>query len=326
MARKFFMGVCHPRQRFDLMKQAGVEWLRVDAPFPFEGNMGSVSESFRGFAQRLRDWGRQGFKVMGVTPYPCGWQVDVGELGSPKFLGAYEEACRFMANELAEVVLGWQICNELNLEMFRRPLTEQQAIDYAKRGGAGVKIGNPNALVGVNMAGFGESALRMYEQLYPNDTVELDYVGTDGYFGSWEAGGPENWPEKLALLHERTKKSIIVQEFGYSSSGEVMTAEEKEKQSNPHQLKKWRHGWREGHTPEIQAEYLEMAYQIFIDTPTVLGAIWYCWSDHERCWQCGAPDCPCETAWGLADLQENPKPAYHTFAKVSEKLKSSGQL
>ena len=118
MEKKLFMCVCHPRQRFDLMKQAGVEWLRVDAPFPFAEKMGNVSESFIRFAQQLQDWGRKGFKVMGVTPYPRGWKVDIGELGSPEFLDVYEEACRFMAGELAEVVLGWQICNELNLEMF----------------------------------------------------------------------------------------------------------------------------------------------------------------------------------------------------------------
>lgn len=316
----FFMGVCHPRKRLDLMKQAGVQWLRCDMPFPFEGEVGKASQRFRNFHSQVSAWSREGFRVMGVTPYPRGWQVDAGAPGSAGFLDIYQEACRFLAQEFGDMVPGWQICNELNLESFRHPLTEEQAIAFAKSGGLGVKRGNSSALVGVNMAGFGESALRMYSELYPNDEVEFNYVGTDGYFGSWQAGGPEDWHQKLALLHEKTGKPIIIQEFGYASRGEVMTAEEKASGKSPHELKKWGNGWREGHTPDVQAAYLEEAYNVFINTPTVLGAIWYCWSDHERCWNCGAPDCPCETAWGLVDVNEVPKPAYYAFSRVAEKL------
>ena len=316
----FFIGVCHPRKRLDLMNQAGVQWLRCDVPFPFEDKVGNVSQHFKDFHNQVSIWNKAGFKVMGVTPYPRGWKLDAGETGGTKFLEIYKEACRFMAQELGDMVPGWQISNELNLELFRHPLTEEQAIAFAKYGGAGIRQGNASALVGVNMAGFGESALRMYAELYPNNEVEFSYVGTDGYFGSWEDGGPDDWHEKLAILHEKTGKPIIVQEFGYASKGEVSTPEEKASGKDNHELKKWSYAWREGHTPDVQAEYLEETYSIFMKTPTVLGAIWYCWSDHEKCWNCGAEDCPCETAWGLVDVNEVPKPAYHAFSRIAKRL------
>ncbi len=313
-----FMGVCHPRKRLDLMKEAGVQWLRCDMPFPFEGKVGNASQGFRSFYDQVSTWHQAGFKVMGVTPYPRGWKVDAGTPGSKEFLDIYEKACQFLASELGDMVPGWQISNELNLESFRHPLTEEQAIAFAKHGGAGINQGNPSALVGVNMAGFSESALRMYAELYPNDMAEFNYIGTDGYFGSWENGGPDEWHEKLSLLYEKTGKPIIIQEFGYASKGKVKTPEERAKDN--HEVKKWGYAWSDGHTPEVQAEYLEETYKIFMDTPTVLGAIWYCWSDHEKCWNCGAEDCPCETAWGLVDVNEVPKPAYHAFSRMAKKI------
>lgn len=314
----FFMGVCHPRKRLDLMKDAGVQWLRCDMPFPFEDKVGNVSQNFRDFYNQVSVWNQAGFKVMGITPYPRDWKIDAGIPGSEKFLEIYKDACQFLASEFDDMVPGWQISNELNLELFRRPLTEEQAIAFAKYGGAGIMQGNSSALVGVNMAGFGDSALRMYAELYPNKMVEFNYIGTDGYFGSWENGGPDEWHEKLKLLYEKTGKPVIIQEFGYASKGEVKTPEERG--IDNHKAKKWAYAWRNGHTPEVQAEYLEETYNIFINTPTVLGAIWYCWSDHERCWNCGAEDCPCETAWGLVDVNEVPKPAYHAFSRIAKKL------
>ena len=34
----------------------------------------------------------------------------------------------------------------------------------------------------------------------------------------------------------------------------------------------------------------------------------------------GSPDCPCETAWGLVDRKERPKPAYHAFKEGIRRL------
>ena len=34
-----------------LMREAGVEWLRIDVPFPFEGKVGRVSRCFQSFVK-----------------------------------------------------------------------------------------------------------------------------------------------------------------------------------------------------------------------------------------------------------------------------------
>ena len=159
---------------------------------------------------------------------------------------------------------------------------------------------------------FKTKARKILKDYVPNISKEMmDGIVNDSW-NHFERHGTE--------LTEKAGKSIIIQEFGYASRGDVMTPAEKASGKSPHELKKWGHGWREGHTPDIQAAYLEETYRIFMDTSTVLGAIWYCWSDHERCWNCGAPDCPCETAWGLVDTDEAPKPAYHAFSRVARKL------
>lgn len=339
----FYLGVSHPlrytdegdvaredegrlARRLALMRACGVGWILCDMPFPFEGGSGgarfkTTTEAFRHFVELVSRWTDAGFKVLGVSPYPAGfeggWKVDLGKPGSSRFLRTYGEACRFLAQEFGGAVSAWLVANQLNLERFRRPLTEKQALAFLKRGGAGLKRGNPSALVGVNMFGFGESALRMYSALYPNDEVDFDYVGTNGFFGTFDPGGPTEWHGKLALLGETTGKPVIVLEFGYASAGDVMVPAERASGRTHHEFKKLPHVWRLGHTPENQAAYLEEAFWIFTNTPSVLGAFWFSWSDREKCWNCGQADCPAGTANGLVDVNEEPKPAYLAFARVA---------
>ena len=66
----------------------------------------------------------------------------------------------------------------------------------------GIREGNPNARVGVNMAtGHVASADCMYRALYPSNTVKWDFVGVDAYYGTWEPGGPEKWRETIDRIH-----------------------------------------------------------------------------------------------------------------------------
>jgi hypothetical protein len=333
------LGVCHPRQRLDCIREAGLGWVRLDVPFPWRGRMGQSRAEYQSFRERLQAIGAAGLRVMGIAPYPRGWELpEAGAPGSAAFLEVYRQACTFLAADLRPWVGAWQVANEMNLELFRQPLTEPQALDYLRAGAVGLRAGNQDALVGVNMAGFGPAALRMYEQLYLSPrsggegtagrrdaAAELDYVGTDGYFGSWEAGGPDAWPAQIERLATLTARPVIIQEYGYSSAGAVMTAAERAAGSDPHRLKKWAHGWapagaRPAHTPEMQALYASQCLERFAADPRVRGIFWYCWSDHERCWQCGASDCPCETAWGLVTTDEREKPAYAAYREAVRRL------
>jgi hypothetical protein len=307
--------------RLEAMRRAGVQWILCDVPFPFEDRIGRTSAAYAGFAGLIASWNAAGFKVLGVTPYPAGfaagWKIDAGRPGSRRFMKTYEEACRFLARELAPGVSTWLVANQLNLERFRRPLSERQALEFAARGGAGLKSGSPSAQVGVNMFGFDEAALRMYAALYPNRAVEFDYVGTNGFFGTFDPGGPREWVPKLALLRALTARPAIVLECGFASRGEVMVPAERASGVTHHVLKKLPHVWGAGHTPEVQARYLEEAFWVFSCVPGVLGAFWFCWSDRRTCWNCGQADCPAGTSNGLVDVDENPKPAYEAFARAS---------
>ena len=324
--RDVMLGVCHPRTRLDLIREAGLGWVRADVPFPWHTAMGQLRPEYVAFRERAQTWARAGLRLMGITPYPRGWDVpEAAAPGSPAFLDCYREACAFLARDLAALCPAWQVCNEMNLEMFRRPLDEPQALAYLQAGAAGLRAGDPQAQVGVNMAGFGAAAMRMYEALYGAAGAGLDYVGSDGYFGSWEAGGPDEWPAQIDRLTAVTGRPVVIQEYGYSSAGGVMTEAERAGGAGPHKLKKWAHGWTPtgaapAHTPEVQAAYAVRCLEIFAADPRVRGVFWYCWSDHERCWQCGAPDCPCETAWGLVTTDEREKPAYGAYRDAVRRL------
>jgi len=307
--------------RMQMMRACGIQRILCDVPFPFAGEVGTVSETFTGFKTLIDKWHDAGFDVLGVTPYPAGfedgWDESGGEPGSDAFYATYERACEFLARELAGGVGTWLIANQLNLDRFRRPLDEDGAIHFMLAGGAGVKRGSPSALVGVNMFGFDAGALRMYAKLYPNPRVEFDYVGSNGFFGTFDPGGPEQWHGKLAILRAITRKPVIVLECGYVSRGEVMVPQERAGPKTHHELKKLPHVWGSGHTPEEQARYLERVFWAFKNTPDLLGAFWFAWTDRPKCWNCGQSDCPAGTANGLIDLDGNPKPAYHAFARAA---------
>ena len=46
-------------------------------------------------------------------------------------------------------------------------------------------------------------------------------------------------------------------------------------------------------------------------------------SQASPCPQCGKPDCPAETAWGLVDLAGKPKPSYFAFKDGVRRLRAA---
>jgi hypothetical protein len=68
---KFITGVCHPGQRLDLIREAGMDWVRIDVPFPYpKGQWGQWGEPYLQFRQKCRDYGAKGLRVMCVSPFP----------------------------------------------------------------------------------------------------------------------------------------------------------------------------------------------------------------------------------------------------------------
>jgi hypothetical protein len=330
----------YPNADTDLMKDAGIGWVRQGFNYPFVDEVGGeTTDAYQEAKANAQAWVEKGFRVMGVTPLlGIGKREpdDAGRLqmvwhdrvpaymdapGSEAFLRHYRELCRFLAQDLHGLVDMWQIANELDITIFAGPLNPREASDLILSGARGLKMGDPGLIVGTNTAG-SEKAYFLYGRLHAEQEGLIDYCGVDAYYGTWQAGGPGLWSDRIAELYALTETPVLINEWGYSSTGGLLTEEERETQPYVCQYKKWYHAWDEGHTPEVQGKFVEQAFEGFHEQrDKLLGLFFYRWEDQETCWQCGAPDCPAETAWGLVGVDQAPKPAYHAFKAGVEQLK-----
>ncbi|MFP4104987.1 MAG: hypothetical protein ACLFVU_02760 [Phycisphaerae bacterium] len=327
----------------NLMKQAGITHLRQGFGYPWAKTAGGEPAE-RYVNARAAAVGRreQGFELMGITPLfghgvrePVGpggklelvWKPStpawMGEYGSDEFIENYEMVCRFLAEQTRGVVDLWQIANELDLNLFAGPLKPAGACELILAAARGLKAGNPDCTVGHNCAGT-EMAYFFCGRLFADADTPLDYCGIDGYYGTWDSGGPNSWAGRIAELYELTGKPVLINEWGYSSAGGVMTQDEAASEPWPCELKKWRFGWDGGHTPQVQAEFVRQAFAAFRQhREKLMGLFFYRWEDQAKCWQCGQPDCPAETAWGLVDRNNRPKPAWQAFAAGVRELRET---
>jgi len=316
----------------ELLREAGIGWVRHGFGVPFADAVGGeLTEQYRERKRQAEAFAAQGLRLMGVSPGPgiglrepdskgdlqLTWHTHMpewfGPLGSDQFLRNYQAVCEWLARDLRGIVSAWQIANELDIEQFAGPLTAEQACDLIERGARGFKKTDPALVVGHNPAG-SERAYYFFDRLFQREDALLDYCGVDGYFGTWQAGGPANWTERVAELHELTGTPVLVNEWGFSSAGGAATDEQKRSGLSVCDMKTWYHTWGSGHTPEGQAEFVAAAFDAFrSQRSALLGVFFYRWENQEKCWQCSAPDCPAETAWGLVDLDGNPKPSFHAF-------------
>jgi len=329
----------------DLMKAAGIGWIRVDFPFPFVDHIGgTLSPEYIEARETARTWASKGVSLVGVTPLPGigKFQPDpagqmrmqwtdffpawMGAPGADNYYRAYGEVCSFLAHDMCGMVQAWQIANELDIPQFAGPLNLRQASELVVYGALGLKMADCELLVGTNSAG-SPMSYYLFGRLYADRRVNLDYCGVDQYYGSWQAGGPDLWAARIAELFAITETRILVNEWGFSSAGEVMSAEEQRaflSGTAACQFRKWGHTWGAGHTRPNQAEYVRQAFDSFIaHKEKLIGLSFYRWEDQETCWQCGSPECPIETAWGLVDVANQPKPAYEAFREGVERLRKS---
>lgn len=339
---EIFIGTsAYPSSNVSLLQEAGIRWVRQDFPFPFEDHLdGNLSPSYAKVKSEAQEWNTKGMRLMGVTPLygiarqkpdkngilRTTWQDQypawMGALGSVEFIENYRSICEFLARDLKGIVQMWQILNELDISIFAGPLNPRQACDLILAGAHGLKTGNSELIVGTNTAG-SDKAYYLYGRLHALGEGLLDYCGVDGYYGTWAPGGPEDWSARIAELYALSGVKVLVNEWGYSSAGGLLS--EEERRSNPYvcQYKKWYYAWDGGHTPEVQAEFVRQAFDSFYDQrDKLLGVFFYRWEDQATCWQCGAPDCPAETAWGLVTQDQTPKPAFYTFKAGAARLQS----
>jgi hypothetical protein len=208
---KHIMGICaytYSDPDYVLMKQAGIEWIRVGFTYPFKDQLyGELNPRFLETVEHVKMLSKNGFKIMGVTPLTGSYRFNkilgksvwhpelpewAGTYDSDRYYEAYREGCKVMGKQTAGLVQLWQVSNEMDIRIFRGPMAIKQAARFLKEGSLGVKEGNPEAETSINPAGLGTDGRWLFENLYAKSRKIFDYAGIDGYFGSWSPGSPES--------------------------------------------------------------------------------------------------------------------------------------
>ena len=223
-ARGFLRGVCHPDENYALLREAHLQWVRFDIPFPFTAN-GGESESYRAFKDRCRGYAERGFSVMAVTPFPHAFVRNGVDPRTPEGEARVREIAAFLARDLQGLVGGFQISNEMGLPKFTLPLTLDEAARFIGIQAETMYPLRGNLLIGYNSAG---PEAKLHTLLRPYHRY-CDYVGIDVYLGCF-AGLPGLmgiFESLLRYLWALTGKPVILQEFGYIGSGEPKTKAQK---------------------------------------------------------------------------------------------------
>ncbi|MGO9241566.1 MAG: hypothetical protein ACLQBJ_12215 [Bryobacteraceae bacterium] len=317
---------------YQMIKDAGIGWVRLGFEFPFEDKIGGkLSDKFLKNLDEARKVKTFGLRIMGVTPLAgimayeekdkkTAWRPHIpawaGSIDSDIYYDTYEKGCEELGRQTKGLVDMWQVSNEMDIDVFRGPLSVEQAERFMLAGARGLKKGNPEAKADINPAGL-EGGERIFRDIYSKPDNPFDYAGIDGYFGSWSPGGPQDWIPVIEKIHGITGKPVLINEWGYSSiegSGKPLNR----KVGNPVcEKQKWNNVWGEGHTPEGQAAYAAIALKIFGTYPDVVGCFFYDWGDDAVCYHCGRKNCPGECGWGMTDPQGKPKPAYGVFKTLA---------
>jgi len=180
----------------------------------------------------------------------------------------------------------------------------------------GLKAVNPKLMVDINPAGL-KNGEQLFRDLYSKPGSPFDYAGIDGYFGSTQSGGPEEWIPLIDRIYEMTSKPVLINEWGYSSLAGSGVPLNRKVGISVCENQAWKLAWRKEHSPEEQAAFVEMGMKIFATYPHVAGAFFFEWNDNPICPHCGTKGCPMECGWGLVDSEGRPKPAFYAFKSAA---------
>ncbi len=212
----FIKGICHPGTEYNLMVEAGIKWARFDTPYPFDQN-GNISPAYESYKARCVALANHGIKSFGISPYPRTFLAYGIDPRCEEGLKKCEEICEYISRDLAGLVDGWQITNEMYVIEFRAPLTHSETLPFIIACGKGLRKGNPGALIGHNSAC---AEWKPYNNSMKAE-IGLDYVGLDCYAGTWWGGGPKSFKEEIQKAHELGELPVILQEFGFASLGDI---------------------------------------------------------------------------------------------------------
>lgn len=350
----FLKGICHPCGEVAGLLEAGLQWIRIDVPYPFNAD-GTWTQAFLNYKATCESYAAQGIRTIAVTPYPSAFLAHGIDPRTPQGLAAAESVCVRIAEELRGPVGCWQITNEMWVIGFRAPLTDSEATDFLIACTKGIRKGDPDGIVGHNSG---------YRPRVEQEAGRSDYIGLDCYAGSWGDGGPDDFIRRIDELYEESDHTpVILMEFGFASvGGQVQDADAEiraylnergfadlddavrrsdeyiqtlpgalRKQAETcapedlehfirggweHLLKKWFSHGTLPHTEAGQADFYRELLPKLLAHDHLAGAVLYCWKDSPRCFNCGSEDCPCETAWGITRVDGSRKLAYQVIREI----------
>ncbi len=336
MKTRMIGAVAHVNLDYPLMQAAGITWLRHGFPWPWEPDGVTLRQVYldkKTLAQHLVD---SGFALFGTVGSIGSYRYDpkrqrtAWSHGTPEEIGTWEEdryyenierMAEFVVRDCAHLAVYWQLSNEPDNRVFHGEMTYHQVKRFLIAAANGAHRGNPDAQVGSNLAEVGEYSLRLTRELCQEAGV-FDYMGLDGYLGSWAPGGPKDWKDRIDIVWAAAQKPIVINEWGFSTleSGPNPDPEHTRYYNEiVCRDKVWTHHWDgRPHTEAVQAEFILEVMRVFRKHPAVIGEFFFRWRDVEQCWQCGDPLCPSECAWGIIDMNGKPKPGYYALKKAYE--------
>jgi len=220
----FMKGICHPSENFEQIKGAGIEWNRMDIPFPIDKE-GNIRQDYLDWKNKARRYQASGIRVMAVTPYPRTY-IEYGiDPRLPENEARVRELAIFMLEDLRGLAEVFQITNEMGLPQFMKPLNIQEAVRFIGIQAEAMHPRKGDVLVGYNSSGPQSDLHQMMKPWHKY----CDYIGIDIYLGCFVAAGNYMWMHDALLryLWSMTGKPILLCEFGYISGGIIKTPEEK---------------------------------------------------------------------------------------------------
>ena len=224
----FIKGICHPRNDYELIKGAGIEWNRADIPFPFDAD-GEIRQEYLDWKVRMQAFKDNGIEIMAVTPYPNEYNthgIDPRDRGNE---GRIKEVAAFLIKDLKDIIRAVQVTNELGMPRFLYPLkTAEDAVWFMGIHFEAIHPHKGDIIVGYNSAGPQPDhhvLMRPYHQY-------CDYIGVDIYAGCFsEPSGLMNQIQIFdiccAFLWSYTGLPVIIAEFGYIGGGAPKTDAER---------------------------------------------------------------------------------------------------
>lgn len=334
-----------------LMKNAGLNIVRNYGVYPFKDkSMTTLTDEYIEYKELVRRYAENGIATIGMMPNPGQMGTDgngnifyqwhhpngINSIEDEDYFETLEYISEFVAKDMKDDITIWQVGNEQDGKPFIGDMTLEQNERWVITQARGIKKGNPDAKCTTCMScggGGGQPSFSGYTRHLSDVMLNsgyYDFMSIDGYFGSWSEGGPEEWERLVNETYEATKLPVLIMEWGYSTrqSGKPRTENELKtlKFNSPVcREKSWAplgYSYKNlPHSEELQAEYIRETAAMFYEHPHVMGQLFFQWQDQPNCWQCGAPDCPAESAWGVVRADGTEKPGYFALKEMNEKYR-----